>query len=50
MIWKLFVLTCVSVTGLWMLGYGPSDLARAANDLSRANAGAISPSESSDWG
>jgi hypothetical protein len=46
---KLLFLGLVFAGGLWALGYGPDDLARAANRLSDANASAIALGEDDNW-
>ncbi len=49
---KLLLLATVFGATLWFMGYGPGELRRAAWDVSRGGAGAISPSgdDGSDWG
>ncbi|ANY19835.1 hypothetical protein A6F68_01318 [Tsuneonella dongtanensis] len=52
MFWKLVMLAGVVTIGMAVLGYGPAELKRAANDLSSTNASAISPSggDAGGWG
>ncbi len=47
---KLIILAMAFAGGLWLMGYGPDDLARAAHRLSDSNASAIAPNNNGDWG
>jgi hypothetical protein len=46
---KFLAFAVLIASGLWLMGYGPEDLARAAVALSDSSASTIS-AESSDWG
>ncbi len=47
---KLIIMAVAFAGGLWLMGYGPDDFARAAHRLSEANASAIAPDGNDDWG